>query len=299
MSFPVAKVNYPRLMSTPPTVVLPGSARAVRIPTAGGPLAALRATPERGAPHGTALLVPGYTGSKEDFIAILDAIAAAGYDVVAIDQRGQFESPGGDGPEAYTLGRLAQDLREVLDELGVERVHLVGHSFGGLVAREFAIGHPERIGSLVILDSGPAAVPGESAQNAGLLVAAASFMTTADIWLEIRKMEDAAGREQHPDPEIQAFLERRFRANATSMLVGMGQEILAAPDRVADLAALALPVLVAAGEEDDTWPVEVQREMAGRLGCGFTEIPDAGHSPAAENPELTADILVRFWGQHG
>jgi pimeloyl-ACP methyl ester carboxylesterase len=152
--------------------------------------------------------------------------------------------------------------------------------------------------SLVIMASGPAAVPGVSAENAGLLVAAASFMTTADIWHEIRKMESAAGREQHPDPEIRAFLERRFLANDTSMLVGMGREILAAPDRVADLAALALPVLVTAGEEDDTWPVEVQREMAGNLGCEFVEIPDAGHSPAAENPELTADVLVRFWNRN-
>lgn len=286
-------------MSTPPTVALPGSASAVRIPTAGGPLAALRAVPRERAVRGTAVLVPGYTGSKEDFIAILDALTVAGYEVVAVDQRGQYESPGSDEPGAYSLGWLARDLRELLDELGVERVHLVGHSFGGLVTREFAIAHPERIRSLTIMDSGPAAVPGTSGENAGLLVAAASFMTTADIWLEIRKMEDAAGREQHPDPEVRAFLERRFLANDTSMLVGMGQEILAAPDRTADLAALALPVLVAAGEEDDAWPVELQREMAGRLGCEFVEIPDAGHSPAAENPELTADILVGFWDRNG
>jgi pimeloyl-ACP methyl ester carboxylesterase len=285
-------------MSTPPTVVLPGSASAVRIPTAGGPLAALRAVPRERAVRGTALLVPGYTGSKEDFIAVLDALTAAGYEVVAVDQRGQFESPGSDEADAYTLGRLAGDLREVLDHLDVERVHLVGHSFGGLVARDFALAHPERIRSLTLLDSGPAAVPGRSGENAGLLVAAASFMTTADIWQEIRKLEATAGREQHPDPEIQSFLERRFLANDTSMLVGMGREILAAPDRTAGLAALALPLLVAAGEEDDAWPVDLQREMAGRLGCDFVEIPDCGHSPAAENPELTADILVRFWDQN-
>jgi pimeloyl-ACP methyl ester carboxylesterase len=218
---------------------------------------------------------------------------------VAVDQRGQNESAGSDAEGAYTLGRLAEDLREVLDHLDLAQVHLVGHSFGGLVTREFAIAHPERIGSLVLMDSGPAAVPGTSGENAGLLVAAASFMTTADIWQEIRKMEATAGREQHPDPDIQAFLERRFLANDTSMLVGMGREILGAPDRTADLGALALPVLVMAGEEDDAWPVELQRDMAERLGCEFVELPDAGHSPAAENPELTADLLVKFWAQNG
>ena len=40
------------------------------------------------------LLVPGYTGSKEDFIAVLAPLAAAGHEVLAIDQRGQYESPG-------------------------------------------------------------------------------------------------------------------------------------------------------------------------------------------------------------
>ena len=281
-------------MSTPPFVDLPAAVRAVRIPTVGGTLAALWARPE-GVALGTAVLVPGYTGSKEDFIAVLGPLAAAGFEVVAFDQRGQNESAGSDAEDAYTIRRLGQDLLEVLDHLEVEAAHVLGHSFGGLVAREAALAAPARMRSLSILDSGPAAIPGRSAEQAKLLVAAAGFMTTAEIWAEIKKMEAAEGVAQHPDPGVRRFLEERFIANDTSMLVGMGTEILSAPDRTAELAAAGLHLLVAAGVGDDAWPIEVQRDMATRLGTDLVLIEDAAHSPAAENPARTAELLAAFW----
>jgi pimeloyl-ACP methyl ester carboxylesterase len=290
-------------MSTPPFVDLPIAVHAVRLPTAGGPLAALRVTPgvrTDTAPRGTALLIPGYTGSKEDFIGVLAPLAAAGFDVVAIDQRGQNQSPGADPadrPDAYTLGRLGNDLLEVLDHLGVESVHLLGHSFGGLVARETALAAPQRIRSLCLLDSGPAAIPGRSGEQAKLLVAAAGFLSSAEIWAEIKKIEAAENVPQHPDPRIRAFLEERFVANDPAMLVGMGTEIITAPDRTAELAALGLPMLVAAGVGDDAWPLESQQEMAIRLGTELVLIEDAAHSPAAENPDRTAQILAEFWSR--
>jgi pimeloyl-ACP methyl ester carboxylesterase len=66
----------------------------------------------------TVLLVPGYTGSKEDFRLLLEPLAAAGHRVVALDQRGQFQSPGGPELESYTTTALAEDVLAVADELG-------------------------------------------------------------------------------------------------------------------------------------------------------------------------------------
>src|SRR4051794_16670733 len=76
-------------------------------PGRAGPLAALDTGGE--AVRGTALLVAGYTGSKEDFAPLLAPVADAGYRVVAIDQRGQFESPGPADPAAYSVAELAAD----------------------------------------------------------------------------------------------------------------------------------------------------------------------------------------------
>src|SRR5215211_2486141 len=113
--------------------------RDIAIPS--GPIAALDSGPA-GGPASPALLVPGYTGSKEDFALLLRPLAAAGHRAVSVDQRGQFESLGPDDPAAYSLDALAADVRALLAVLAGARgrpVHLVGHSFGGLVARAATI----------------------------------------------------------------------------------------------------------------------------------------------------------------
>ena len=115
----------------------------VRAGTVGG-LAAIEAHPPAGAAkRAPVLFVPGFSGSKEDFLPVLAPIAEAGYRAVAVDQRGQYESPGPDDPAAYTVEALAADLMIVVAGLSAESggrppgpgVHVVGHSFGGLVAR--------------------------------------------------------------------------------------------------------------------------------------------------------------------
>ena len=131
---------------------------AERVTFAGGtgPLAALDTGP--GA-RGTVLLVAGYTGSKEDFAPLLMPLADAGLRAVAIDQRGQFESPGPEDPERYTVAELAADVAAVGRTLRAESagpVHLLGHSFGGLVTRAAVLTEPALFDSLTLLGAGPA-----------------------------------------------------------------------------------------------------------------------------------------------
>src|SRR4051812_49636459 len=136
-------------------------------PGRAGPLAALDTGGE--AVRGTALLVAGYTGSKEDFAPLLAPLADAGYRVVAIDQRGQFESPGPDDPAAYSVTELGLDViavaRRLREEAG-EPLHLLGHSFGGLVTRAAVLAEPTLFASFTLLGSGPAKLTG---RRAGLL----------------------------------------------------------------------------------------------------------------------------------
>jgi pimeloyl-ACP methyl ester carboxylesterase len=88
-------------VSTPTSLELPDRARRTTVSCARGAFAALEAFPASGTCElGTALLVPGYTGSKEDFIPLLGPLAAAGRRVVAVDMRGQYQTPGPDDPAA-------------------------------------------------------------------------------------------------------------------------------------------------------------------------------------------------------
>src|SRR5438309_7269765 len=133
--------------------------RLVAVPS--GPLAVLEAQVLN--PRGTVVLVPGFTGSKEDFQHILVPLAQADLRAVAVDQRGQHESPGPNDPEAYTVEALSADLLGLLAALGDGSVHAIGHSFGGLVTRAAALKDPSAFRSLVLMDSGPSALQGPRA----------------------------------------------------------------------------------------------------------------------------------------
>ncbi len=279
-------------MSTPPFLDLPDGVRAERLPTTRGPLAVLRADGTGGSP---VLLVPGLTGSKEDFIAVLGPITEAGHAAVAYDQRGQFESPGPDDPSAYDVAALAEDLLEVVAATG-RPVHLVGHSFGGLVARAAAIADPDALLSLTLLDSGPAAIPHPSASNLQLLAQVLPGLDLPTIWVAKRQLE-APQELTPPPPDVEEWMRGRFLANNPFCLKRIAEQLLDNADRTDELAAAGVPMLVAYGETDDAWPPATQAAMAARLGAGTAVIVGGGHSPAADRPEATAVALLEFWAK--
>ncbi|UQX02861.1 alpha/beta hydrolase [Streptomyces sp. RerS4] len=280
-------------MSKPPLLTLPSVARAYRMDTARGEFAVHEAG---GAVRGTALLVPGFTGSKEDFIALLEPLAKAGYRVLAIDGRGQHESPGPRREDAYGLEELAADvLAQAAAVDGAGPMHLVGHSLGGLVARAAVLRDPARFASLTLMSSGPAAITEAQRARTGLLVAALEELRDdmAAVWAAMRS-QDAPDTD--PDaPELATFLRERWMATVPEQLIATGRVLISEPDRVAELAAVPLPKLVLSGEVDYAWPVPLMDDMAVRLSAARVIVEGAEHSPNAENPQVTADALVAFW----
>ena len=283
-------------MSTPRFLTLPPTVRRVDVETPRGRFAALEAMPGAGVcDRLPALLVPGYTGSKEDFIAILQTLCAAGRRVLAIDMRGQYETPGPDDPHAYECAALGADVAALVAELD-GRVHLLGHSFGGLVTRECVLGGETHPASYTLMSSGPSAITGAREAEARRLLGALGTgdgpVTVASLWesaLEPRAVAEGVSA------EIVAFLRRRMLANSTAGLIQMGHEVLGCPDRVDELAKTDVPKLVLYGENDDGWETHAQADMAGRLGAAKVVIPGAAHSPAVDAPETTASALTSFW----
>ena len=291
--------------------------------TARGSFAALQAVPVSGVcEREPALLVPGYTGSKEDFLAVLGQLADHGRQVVAIDMRGQFETPGADD---YSPPALAADIAAVIQATGTR--HLLGHSYGGLVAREALLRtrSQDDIGSFTLMSSGPSALTGPRADELrGLLTAlglgladgpgAANALSVAGgpgaangglpdrdvlrdgidrLWHE--HLEPQAAADGIPGP-IVAFLARRMHGNDPYGLVHMARHLLTAPDRTSELARLdQIGKLVIYGEDDNSWSPAAQEAMARRLGARRICIPGASHSPAVEAPATTAIALTQFW----
>lgn len=240
------------------------------------------------------LLVPGYTGTKEDFGPILDTIADAGLRAVSIDLPGQYQSPGPDDPGAYSTLLLGEVVTATARALGAP-VHLLGHSFGGLVCRAAVIAEPGLFRSLVLMDSGPAALGGERAALIEQMEPFLDQLGVAGVYDAVQTLYASDPDYVHPPQELADLLRARFVAGAPAMLAGMGTALRSEPDRVEELRSTGIPGLVLYGVDDDAWPPSVQDEMAGRLGVDVVRIPAAIHSPAVENPAPTADALVKFW----
>jgi pimeloyl-ACP methyl ester carboxylesterase len=302
-------------VSTPRSLALPHRVQARTIKTERGDFAALEASPARGVcERRPALLLPGYTGSKEDFLPVLQSLAAAGRRVFAIDQRGQYETKGSTDPGVYQPECLADDVLALAASVadGEAGVHLLGHSLGGLIARQATLADPSAVLSLTLLGSGPASIGGLRAQllrtTLPLLESAAggaagTVPATPDsdapqrlieqLWHE--QLEPQARAEGVAD-EIVAFLRDRMLRTSAVGLIAMGRYLLTCADRTAELAALAnARILVLYGENDDAWRPTVQDLMARRLRAQRVCIPGAAHSPAVEAPETTAATLTEFW----
>ncbi|MFI5683894.1 alpha/beta fold hydrolase [Streptomyces sp. NPDC051636] len=290
-------------MSRPPTFAPPPGARAYALRTARGEFAVVDAPVAAGVePRGVALLVPGFTGSKEDFNPLHVPLAERGYRTVAVDGRGQFES---DGPEhdesAYAQQELARDLLAQVETLGTP-VHLLGHSLGGQISRAAVLVDHSPFRSLTLMASGPAQISVSQQQRVKLLRDALAVMTMAEVWEAIQAMEppeDTDTGELDGGLDDREDLRRRWLGNKPAQLLATGCQLCTEPDRVAELAALPLPFHVLSGALDDTWPVALLDEMAVRLRARRTVIEGAEHSPNTDQPLATARAIADFWDDSG
>jgi pimeloyl-ACP methyl ester carboxylesterase len=282
-------------MSRPPFLTLPPGAEAVRLETARGPFAAHRAgTAERG----TALLVPGFTGSKEDFIALLEPLARAGFEAVAVDGRGQYETPGPADEAAYAQEELAADVLAQIAALDGP-VHLLGHSLGGLVSRAAVLRDRTGVASLTLMSSGPAAIAASQQERTKQLTGALAVMSMEAVWKAMRALDPPEAADDRTPAGIADFLHRRWLGTRPEQLIATGRQLTTEPDRTAELAAAGLPVHVLSGARDYAWPVSWLDDMAERLGARRTLIAGAEHSPNVDRPEETASALVEFWAAVG
>lgn len=260
-----------------------------------GSFAALVAGPQD-ATAPLALLVPGWTGSKEDFADLMPRLAGTTRRVVAVDQRGQYQTSGADDGSGYGLDALAADVLAIAAALSDRPVDLLGHSFGGLVAGRAAITDPFAVSSLVLLCSGTGALPDDRQALARDVADSLASHGPAATWQAMRAHDDQQGAPR-PSIGIETWLRRRFLASDPTGLAVTAGHLLSAPDHRRDLRDVPVPMLVLTGSLDDGWPLAEQRQIAEDTGAEHVVLDGLGHSPAVEDPARTAQALAVFWSR--
>ena len=245
-----------------------------------GPLAVVSMGPVDGP---RVVLVPGMTGSKEDFVLMMPLFAASGYRVESFDMSGQYESYAA-GPENldppsdhYTLELFVDDLRAVL-AAGRTPAHVLGYSFAGTVASVLAIARPELFASLTLLSAPP--LSGQSLRGFKWLGPISPLIPGRALGPAFIV---ALRHNVHRAPVDRAeFVTARFEYTRRRSVGDMLALMKRTPDLDAALRATGIPLLVVTGS-NDLFPNELHRAYAERLGAGLVVLA-TGHSPCETAP---------------
>jgi pimeloyl-ACP methyl ester carboxylesterase len=240
------------------------------------------------------ILVPGVTGSKEDFILMMPLLVSAGFHVFAYDMAGQYESNAA-GPENlpppgrhYDHALFVEDLVALLESAD-GRSHVLGYSFAGTVAQLALASRPELFRSLTLLSAPPQAGQGFRGMKrvgriSGIAPAriGAAFMILG-LQLNVVRV-----------PPMRAdFVRLRLRQTRRASVRDIIRLMKRAPDLDGMLAASTVPKLVAVGEHD-LWPTDLHRRFAATIGAEFATYP-TGHSPCETSPHQLVRDLVSLY----
>ena len=231
------------------------------------------------------VLVHGFTGSKEDFFEVASLLADSGFRVLTFDNRGQHQSTHSNGTDGYSMPSLGKDVIEISQCFQLEQPHLLGHSFGGLIAQQAIKMNPYNWSSLTLLCSGPGGRTDwlEDPQFINL-----NNETKSEIWERVLE-KDRLGNSRFE------LLKTRWLSSDAGSTMIYRDHLRKQPSLISQIADLGISSHVIYGENDDAWPLSEQNAMATELKAELTVLPDCGHCPNEENPALLAGELVRFW----
>jgi pimeloyl-ACP methyl ester carboxylesterase len=238
------------------------------------------------------LLMHGFTGAKEDFADWIEPLAAAGWHVVAPDNRGHGDSDKPAREDAYDLQQFADDTVALADAVGFERFTILGHSMGGMFTQVVAIQHGHRIDALILMDTHHGSLRTIDPDLLALGISASlehGMDLVADVIAMGDEEADPLASEAHlrlirERPERKVQSDRNLRVCSPYMYASCLRQIADQEDRLPSLADLAMPTLVIVGEQDTPF-LKASARMAETIpDARLAVIPDAGHSPQLEAP---------------
>jgi proline-specific peptidase len=259
------------------------------------------------------LVLHGGPGFPHDYLEDLAILADAGRPVVFYDQLGCGKSDHPDDPALWVMDTFVDEIGTVRDALGLDRVHLLGHSWGGWLAMEYALGRPPGLAS-VVLASTCASLPAFAAETRRL-----KESLPADVQKTIDEHE-AAGTtddETYSEATMAYFtrwicrLDLPWPDHVMRSMNNLSEDVyrtMQGPEwnvtgnlrdwEVTErLGELDMPVLVTSGRHDEMTETLVKPLVAGIRGAEWVVFENSAHFAPVEEPDRYRDVLTAFLGQ--
>ena len=258
---------------------------------------------ESGNPAGTPIiLVPGWGCSVYSYRFTMPALAAAGFRVLGVDLKGHGLSDKPTAREEYVIDALVEHLLEILDALGLERPHLIGHSMGGSLLCHFAARHPGRARSLGLLS--PVGLRGvrvvrlyRALTPRVITPLIRTFRPRLPVKIGLSRVYGDRGT--YTEEDVDQYWAPIRLPNATVAL----RELLHSYDWHAlkhrRLEPIAVPAIAIWGSKDHLMPDdEIPSYQTLLPGIEVHEITEAGHVVPEEVPSEVNGFLIRFLLAH-
>jgi L-proline amide hydrolase len=261
------------------------------------------------------LLLHGGPGGTHDYLESLEAVAETGRRAIFYDQLGCGRSDLPEDPSLYTVELFVEEVGVVRRELGLERIHLFGSSWGGMLAMEYALTQPDGLASLVIASS-PSSIPQWVAETGRLRAA-----LPADVQETLTRHEEAGttDSQEYEDACLVFYKRHVCRLEEWPEYVlrsfdfinehGLVYRTMNGPsefhvtgtlrhwDITGRLGEIGVPTLVVSGEHDEATPA-INRTVSEAIpGARSVVLPGCSHMAHVEDPEGYVRLLDGFFSE--
>jgi proline-specific peptidase len=259
------------------------------------------------------LLLHGGPGGAHDYMESMGELARAGRRVIMYDQLGCGKSPAPSDPGMWTVELFVEEVDVVRQALGLERLHVLGQSWGGMLGMEYALTQPEGVASLVICDS-----PGRM----DLWVEEANRLR-ADLPPEVQETllkHEQAGTTDDPAYEEACLVFYNRHVCRVPWSEGVARSFAQMPNEVymtmngpsefhcigtlrtwdvtPRLGEISIPTLVVSGRYDEATPRISQEVADGIPGSEWVLFEESSHMPHEEEPERFREVVGDFLARH-
>jgi len=199
----------------------------------------------------------------------------------------------------YSIEALAEDYYQLLEALNIDLCAVVGLSVGGMWGAQLALQHPERVSALVLMDTSVAPEPPDTQQQYFGMAAMVEQVGKLPVPLveEILRLFFAPDTLKSQPGLVENFKQRllNWPNENISSLVALNRAIFSRKSLLERLGELSMPTLVVVGEDDIARPPHEAQAMADAIqGAEYVVIPNAGHVPNLEQPQMVNQVLYDF-----